>query len=487
MNEQDEPIFKCQNCQLPLNIDTSLLDLSLAQRNLIVNSTSCLPKSSIKIPNDRLQRLSKVNKYSDLKFQNANLGDSFVLLKDSTANGTQSFQSALDPYVSNMETSGDEQYSGTTVKQEYSTSKTLSTHVSVLSNLFNILSAKSSIDYPVCQDCCDWLIQRLKSQYDETIKERDTYNQFLNQLQEQKKVFDSNNNKSIDEEQKLIDEERDSLLKKLIKLEEEDERLDKEISSLEHRLEEKKLKEDIILENNNIKDLEGMQFAKEVQSLNNQYESALNRLDTLRKINIYNETFKISHEGPFGTINGLRLGGFDDVPVPWDEINAALGQVILLLATISTRLNFKLDGYRLQPMGSFSKIAKFDNDTQDWIALEAYNDENFKVGRLFRRETNFDKSLECLLTIIHQLCVNLTNSNITESQLTTATSGNQEISSSQEIELPYEMIKDKINNISVKLFGSKPNLEWTTAMKLVLTNIKWLLAYSSSRLSRSTV
>ncbi|MCG8711181.1 hypothetical protein JHU04_004582, partial [Brenneria sp. 4F2] len=88
------------------------------------------------------------------------------------------------------------------------------------------------------------------------------------------------------------------------------------------------------------------------------YELTLNNLDKLRKINIYNETFKISHEGPFGVINGLRIGGFDNATVPWNEINAALGQIILLLATISARLKMKLEGYKLQPMGSFSTISK---------------------------------------------------------------------------------------------------------------------------------
>lgn len=76
-------------------------------------------------------------------------------------------------------------------------------------------------------------------------------------------------------------------------------------------------------------DLNNIQFNKNLQSLKLQYELSLNQLDKLRKINIFNATFKISHSGPFATINGLRLGSIPESVVPWKEINAALGQLIL--------------------------------------------------------------------------------------------------------------------------------------------------------------
>jgi hypothetical protein len=41
------------------------------------------------------------------------------------------------------------------------------------------------------------------------------------------------------------------------------------------------------------------------------------------------------HDGPFGTISGFRLGRTNEMPVEWDEINAAWGQAVLLLYTMS--------------------------------------------------------------------------------------------------------------------------------------------------------
>jgi len=92
----------------------------------------------------------------------------------------------------------------------------------------------------------------------------------------------------------------------------------------------------------------------------------------LKKTNLYNDAFHIWHEGHFGTINGFRLGDlpscqvcsllpnschrriFSPPPpppppppkkVPWEEINAAWGQAVLLLYTIAKKLNFKFSTY----------------------------------------------------------------------------------------------------------------------------------------------
>lgn len=41
------------------------------------------------------------------------------------------------------------------------------------------------------------------------------------------------------------------------------------------------------------------------------------------------------HDGAFATISGFRLGRTPEVPVEWDEINAAWGQAVLLLHTMA--------------------------------------------------------------------------------------------------------------------------------------------------------
>ncbi len=74
---------------------------------------------------------------------------------------------------------------------------------------------------------------------------------------------------------------------------------------------------------------------EERDSLLCKIERASQRLHLLRGANVFNDAFKIWHDGPFGTISGFRLGRTSEVPVEWDEINAAWGQAVLLLHTMS--------------------------------------------------------------------------------------------------------------------------------------------------------
>jgi beclin 1 len=100
---------------------------------------------------------------------------------------------------------------------------------------------------------------------------------------------------------------------------------------------------------------------EQMESLHLQFELARYRLDELSKTNVYNDAFKIWHEGPFGTINGLRLGRLPSIMVEWTEINAGLGQTALLLDAIAHKTGFVFD-YTIVPLGSWSRIEKRDGD-----------------------------------------------------------------------------------------------------------------------------
>ena len=71
---------------------------------------------------------------------------------------------------------------------------------------------------------------------------------------------------------------------------------------------------------------------------------------------VLEDLFRISTDGPIGTVNALRLGRLTGVSVEWAEINAALGQVVLLLHTASHLHGLKFSSHALVPMGSFSKV-----------------------------------------------------------------------------------------------------------------------------------
>jgi hypothetical protein len=74
---------------------------------------------------------------------------------------------------------------------------------------------------------------------------------------------------------------------------------------------------------------------EERDALLGKIDRASQRLQLLKNINVFNDAFKIWHDGPFGTISGFRLGRTPEASVEWDEINAAWGQAVLLLHTMA--------------------------------------------------------------------------------------------------------------------------------------------------------
>jgi len=84
------------------------------------------------------------------------------------------------------------------------------------------------------------------------------------------------------------------------------------------------------------------------------------QLAKLRKTNVFNATFHIWHHGHFGTINKLRLGRLPSAPVDWTEINAAWGQVTLLLVSLARYMNLTFEKYRLVPYGNHSYVEVCD-------------------------------------------------------------------------------------------------------------------------------
>ena len=67
------------------------------------------------------------------------------------------------------------------------------------------------------------------------------------------------------------------------------------------------------------------------------------------------------HQGPFGTINGFRLGRLPGVHVEWAEINAAWGQVVLLLSSLAKKMGLKLKRYKLVPFGNYSFLESLED------------------------------------------------------------------------------------------------------------------------------
>jgi len=195
---------------------------------------------------------------------------------------------------------------------------------------------------------------------------------------------------------------------------------------------------------------------EEQNSIKQKIKVANEQLERLKRTNVYDDAFHISYDGHFGTINGFRLGKLPSQIVEWPEINAALGQVVALLQTIAKHTNFKFSKYTLIPMGSFSKMAKKDDANN---LYELYGSNELSLSKLFwyRR---FDQALAWLLFCIRELSGHASTLDPSFKQR-------------------YIIKDDSIGDVSIKL-QFNTDAKWTKALKYMLTNLKFLLVWSSN-------
>ncbi|ODV84193.1 hypothetical protein CANARDRAFT_201333 [[Candida] arabinofermentans NRRL YB-2248] len=453
--------YTCLKCKLPLQLDDSLEGLSNAQKHLLTLSYGQRPPTAVPntithdnlfdeypiIPEERMNLVKQSNALSGgrslistRKTESSTSIDegSFVILDDKTQQ-QQRNENNLDKIP-------------------------VSDRVSTMDNIFSILSSKYEIDYPVCSDCANNLIEELKQRFDQLTKEKDTYVQFLKKLTVQTGPNHFKANEALNELDTL-EKEKDDLLKETEDLERERSDLYFELAEVEKELEELNVQEKEYCSQKNKYETELTEFINERERVKSLYEYNLNQLDSLRKTNVLNDTFLISYDDQFGTINGLRLGNLDDVKVSWHEINAALGQFVLLLSTVVKILNFKLEGYRLIPMGSTSRIEKFERDPKhpgklSKVTLDLFSTGEFSIGRLFTHN-KLDDGMVALVDILSHI-------------------GNKLKQLDELNDLPYKMTRDKVAGYNIRPSMRSSNEEWTAACRYLLTNAKWVLTYCIS-------
>lgn len=100
----------------------------------------------------------------------------------------------------------------------------------------------------------------------------------------------------------------------------------------------------------------------------------------MKETTFVNELFKISAVDEVATIGGLRLGRTQRVDVAWDEINAALGQVVYLLCVLAHRMGYSFEKHTLHVNGAFSKISSSQQKNMKYELYNVNNEERFNKG-----------------------------------------------------------------------------------------------------------
>ena len=345
--------------------------------------------------------------------------------------------------------------------------------------LFEILSARSDIDHPICSECTDLIMNGLQHRQAAANRERDAYQDFLRQAQ---KDVPSEEEQRRTREALSTARDREALaLKELESLEAVKAAVEAEIAALDREAAELETEEEEFWRARNDLDATVTRYREQRDNLHNQFVNDSKLLESLQRTNVYNDSFCIGHDGHFGTVNGLRLGRLPDHPVEWPEINAAWGQALLLLAVVADKLGCEFQGYRLLPVGSTSRIEKVDfpqgssqTDQNRSVKgrvtqFELYCNNDLPLGLGFLHR-GFDNAMVCFLECLRQLGEHVER---------TATHDDSRATNMPNTQMPYVISKDKIGDASIKLGAFNQEEVWTRACKYTLTCCKFLLAHAS--------
>ena len=113
-------------------------------------------------------------------------------------------------------------------------------------------------------------------------------------------------------------------------------------------------------------------------------------IQRLRSVDVLSDLFSLELDAPIATINGLRLGRQAGATVEWSELNAALGQVVLLLHTLA-RLHLPGGAFQqhvLVPHGSLCRVyaRKEPQKVYELFGSGRFGGSFFGAGRLDRAQ-----------------------------------------------------------------------------------------------------
>ncbi|EDW58621.1 beclin-1-like protein [Drosophila virilis] len=345
---------------------------------------------------------------------------------------------------------------GFTLVSDGRDSKKLSSAFKLKAELFDCLSSNSEIDHPLCEECADSMLEIMDRELRIAEEEWHIYKTYLNELEQQQ---EGPNVEALDKELEELKQSEQQLLTALADLKAEEKILNDAIKQEEVEKEKLHEQEESYWREYTKHRRELMLTEDDKRSLECQIAYSKQQLDKLRDTNIFNITFHIWHAGHFGTINNFRLGRLPSVSVDWSEINAAWGQTVLLLSALSRKIGLTFERYRVVPFGNHSYVEVLGDNRE----LPLYGSGGFK----FFWDTKFDAAMVAFLDCLTQFQMEVEKRDT-------------------EFLLPYKMEKGKIidpstnNSYSIKIqFNSEE--QWTKALKFMLTNLKWGLAWVSSQ------
>ncbi|XP_004578914.2 beclin-2 [Ochotona princeps] len=344
-----------------------------------------------------------------------------------------------------------------------SSARTLNSIQETVLQIFETISGQREIDHPLCVECTDNLLEQLDSQI--TLSELD--------IQSYERCVESG--------EMQVEDEMEVLKEELRVLEQEEALLDRELEKVEEgcmeaaaalqeaQAETKKLERQESQYHVEYSALtwQQLELCEQLRSMENQLWYAQQQLSWLNSASIFQFTFEIWQEGPVGVINNLRLGCPPSGPVDWDEINAAWGQVALLLVALSNTIGLQFQRYQPVPRADHSYLKALTGNS---ALLPLFSDGSQNVFL----NNEYDRAMIAFLDCLQQFKEK-------------AEQGHQGL------QLPYRIWVE--SGVLEDVTGSGDSCElrthlntrerWTQALSFMLVNLKCSLAWASLRYGKN--
>lgn len=361
---------------------------------------------------------------------------------------------ASAPPTSAGQTAGSGSAGGSSSSSARAAGGGLDAKLDALASLCELASSETGVDHPLCLDCAAQLREEVEAQVAELEGEIGAYSNALRQLGEEGAA-------ALSEEEFAA--ELADLAAQTAAAQQQQAQAESALTAVQRELAaQQAIAADIAaLEERYWHDLNEYQLS--LQQHISERDGLLQRIDRagqqlllLKSTNVLNDTFRIWHDGPFGTISGFRLGRTPEVPVEWEEINAAWGQAVLLLATMATQCKLNFSAYRLLPMGSHPRVAD-KRGTYDLFG---------PVAKLWGG--SYDKAMAGFLACLKEFGDFARARDIAEGQPSL-------------FEFPFAIEGDKVGNYTVRLSLLSKDAKWTKALKLLLADLKVALQWMIQR------
>lgn len=325
--------------------------------------------------------------------------------------------------------------------------------VSRVEKIMALASGQAEADHPVCSDCLRNVVEEVKRQVDQAVEEHRIYQEAHLRLEEELQGHPPDEAERLEAAIAEMEAEERDLLAALQSCDAEEAELQAELERQRRQEEQLRRDEEEFWLNVAEYQLDFEESEEERAVTTNAIQYATAELNRLKRTNVLNDMFHIAQDGAFGTINKFRIGRLPEQPVPWDEINAAWGQACLLLDALIKKCNIPMTQYRLQPRGSYSVIQAAGD------VLELYSSDG-GLTRFFS-DRRFDQAMTAFLGCLKDVT--------------------KFLQKDPTMRLPFKIEGDKVGGFSVRVQFNQDE-RWTKALKFMLTDLKWIIAFVESRM-----